>query len=181
MRALGLLVLCTALAAACARQEAAANTPSFDGKRFLTLSLQTTLSDADLGSIAAKRGRLAETRQLGALMQREQTELHRALVAAAQRKSVTPPDAPEEKKRALKDNLLILPGQVFDRGYSLAMMQDLNALIDSFNAAAASGDADIAPIAKQYLPKLTAERKEASKVLDRVGGSPFGYPPGKSY
>jgi predicted outer membrane protein len=181
MRRIAVLFLCTAVLGGCARENARSQGPPFDVKKFLTLSLQTTMADADLGGLAAKKGRLAETRQLGAMMQREQEELRRALQAAAQRKGVPPPQAVEEKKRALKDNLLILPGQVFDRGYSLAMVQDLNALIESFRAAAASGDTDLVPLARQYLPRLAAQQKEATRVLDRLGGSPFGYPPGKSY
>jgi putative membrane protein len=166
-----------ALAVGCRHEKPKPQAPSFDAARFIASTLQTSIADTDLGAMAAHRGRLPETRQFGAAMQREQGQLVAALTAMAKRKGVAVPTAVEEKKRALKDNLSILPGQVFDRGYSLAMLQDLNAMIPTFRAAASSGDAEVSAFAKQQLPIITAEQKSAAAVLSRLGGSPFGFVP----
>jgi predicted outer membrane protein len=176
MRFVLALLLASSVATACARDTARAST-AFDSSKFVATALQISTADVDLGAIAAKRGRLPETRALGAMLLREQTELKSVLTAIAQRKKVAPPEELAQKQLARRDNLETLPGQVFDRGYSLGMVQDLNALIAGFQKAERSDDTELAALAKQYLPRLVEQRKAASRLLDRLGGSPFGYPP----
>jgi predicted outer membrane protein len=174
--ALLLASLASSVVTGCARDSARAST-AFDSSKFVATALQISTADVDLGAVAAKRGRLPETRALGAMLLREQSELKSALTALAQRKKVAPPEELAQKQLARRDNLETLAGQVFDRGYSLGMVQDLNALIASFEKAEKSDDPELAALAKQYLPRLSEQRKAASRVLDQLGGSPFEYPP----
>jgi predicted outer membrane protein len=151
--------------------------PPFDARRFVAQVAQTTLADAQLGAMAAKKGRLPETKQSGEAMQRDSKTVHDALVELASRRKLDVPPGVEEKKAALGENLAILPGQVFDRGWALAMVQDCNALLKSFDEAAQSGDADLQRFVSLHRPLVQTRQKDTSALLTRLGGSPFGYPP----
>jgi predicted outer membrane protein len=147
--------------------------PPFDSARFISHSLIASMSNADLGALAAKRGRLPETRQFGDAMHREQSEMLTSLTALAQQRKIGVPQQTEEKRVALKDNLQVLPGQVFDRGYALAMVQDLDSAIATFDTASTANDRDVQQFAQRYRPVLVAREREASALLNRLGGSPF--------
>lgn len=169
---IAVFLLLTAFAAGCSRAGARAD-GAFDAPAFVATTMHSATSDIDLGLMAARRGHRPETRQLGSIMHRQESEMQRALAAIAQRKgwSITP--GIEPRQLALKENLDILPGQVFDRGYALAMLQDLNRLRASFQKAANSNDPDLAAFAKQYLPSISEQRNLASHLLSDLGGSPF--------
>ena len=134
------------------------------------------MSNESLGKLAARRGRLPETRQLGESMEREAAALHADLASLAQRRNLPPPSGFAEKQVALRENLDILPGQVFDRGYSLAMVQDLTGTISMLDAAAAH-DRELGEVGARHKVALTEQLKVASAALERVGGSPFGFVP----
>jgi predicted outer membrane protein len=177
MRRIAVCFVILLTAASCREEKPKSKTPPFDRTKFITSTLLTSRSAIDLGQLATHRGRIPETRQFGATMHREQQALLGSLSAIAQKKGIAIPQGIEVKKAALKDNLLILPGQVFDRGYSLATLQDLNTAIANFQNASSCGDGDLEAFAKQNLPMLTAEQKSAAALLSRLGGSPFGFVP----
>jgi predicted outer membrane protein len=166
------LLLISALAAGCSRDHARADVP-FDAKRFVLATNQSAIADVDLGLMAARRGRRPETRQLGSILHRQEGELRRALITLAQRRQIAVTDVPEPRKIALRENLEMLPGEVFDRGYALAMVQDLDAMTASFRQASRSGDPELAAFANQNLPHIREQRALAAQLLKRLGGSPF--------
>jgi putative membrane protein len=167
----------SAIAFGCRHEKPKQGPPPFDRSTFITSTLQASLSNIDLGAMAAHRGRLPVTRQLAAVLHREQSQLLDALTALAKRRNITVPTAVDEKKRALKDNLAILPGQIFDRAYALAMLQDFNAMASSFQRASSSGDRDLEAFANEWRPIVAAEQRSAAALLNQLGGSPFGFVP----
>jgi predicted outer membrane protein len=166
------LLLISALAAGCSRDHARADVP-FDAKRFVLATNQSTIAGIDLGLMAARRGRRPETRQLGSILHRQEGELRSALLALAQQKQIQVTGVPEPRKVALRENLEMLPGEVFDRGYALAMVQDLDALSASFQQASRSNDRELTTFARQNLPHIREQRARASQLLKQLGGSPF--------
>lgn len=175
-----LLTLAAFAAASCSRETAASSkkaAPPFTPGTFLTKTLQTTLSAADVGASAARKGHGPELRALGAAMQSEQSQLRAAAIPVAQKKGVAVTNGIEERKAALKDNLDQLVWPQFDRAYALAAVQDMNAEVAAFSEAAAKGDADVKAFASRWLPVLRARQQVAVDVLNKLGGSPFGYPP----
>jgi predicted outer membrane protein len=172
-----IVILSLIALAACSTEEkkAAAAAPPFSEKEFVTNTLLTVNSNVQLAAMAAKRGRVEQTRAFGAAMLREQQSLQNDLAAAARELGAEIPKGVEEKKVALRDNLSILPGQVFDRGYTLAMLQDLRGISRQMERASKSSNARVAQLSKQYLPILAQEQKAAKAALDRVGGSPFAF------
>jgi putative membrane protein len=169
---IAVILLLTAFAAGCSRAGARAE-ETFDAPAFVATTMHSATSDVDLGVMATRRGRRPETRQLGAVMHRQESDMQRALAVIAQRKGLNAAPAIEPRQLALKENLDILPGQVFDRGYALAMLQDLNRMRASFEKAAKSNDPELAAFAKHYLPSINEQRELASRLLSELGGSPF--------
>jgi len=177
MKRFGVVLCVIVVAIACRRAATQQRATPFDRNAFILTTLQTTLANNDLGAIAARRGRRPETRQFGATMHREQHQLFVQLSAIAQREKIAVPTAIDAKQQALKENLAILPGEMFDRGYTLAMLQDANAMTASFRAASTCGDAQVENFAKQNLPMIAGEQQSAAALLKSLGGSPFGFVP----
>jgi predicted outer membrane protein len=176
-----LFLLCALAAASCAK-DAASSSPSsggaaFDPAVFVTKTLQASLAASDLGASAAKKGHGPELRALGAAMQSEQAQLRAAAVALARQKNVPMTNELDPKKAALRDNMDQLVWPQFDRAYALATVQEMNAQVAAFGEAAAKGDADLQAFAAKWLPMLKARQKVAVDLLNKLGGSPFGYPP----
>ena len=103
----------------------------------------------------------------------DQSRLLHQLESIARKKNVSIPDQPLEKAVALRENLVTLPGQVFDRAYTLAMVQDLTLLTAQYKTAATWNDADISAVARDTLPGLQVRLDAANALLKRLGGSPF--------
>lgn len=148
----------------------------FNSQAALTFAIQDAMSDESLGQMASRKARLPETRQFGESVQREAAALRSDLAVLAQQRKLPLPAAPAEKHVALRENLDILQGQVFDRGYSLAMVQDLTATISAFDGAAAH-DRELGELGARHKAALTEQLKAASATLDHAGGSPFGFVP----
>lgn len=174
-----LLLIPALLAGFCAKDAASSSNggTGFDLSAFVTKTLQATLAAANAGASAAKKGHGPELRALGAAMQQEQSQLRAAAVPLAQQKGVAVTNEIDPKKAALKDNLDQLVYPQFDRAYALATVQEMNAQVASFEQAAAKGDAAVKPFADKWLPMLRARQKVAVDLLNKLGGSPFGYPP----
>jgi predicted outer membrane protein len=174
-RAVALLIL-LAVACACRKSAPAASHP-FDEKKFIIWALHTSMSYSDLGALAARRGYGAETRALGQQMVQEQTSLHADLARAAQKSGLAVPSEVEERRRALKENLLTLPGQVFDRGFTLALAQDSSLMLRGFDQSGSTNNAVLKEVAGRYRSVIEQEQKTSNQILARIGGSPFGYSP----
>jgi predicted outer membrane protein len=151
----------------------------FDRSKFLSSVPRAALGDREVSLVAAKRGRSTETRRLGAAIAREQQTLYQKLLTIAQAGRVTVPPGLDEKKAALRDNLLLLQPDLFDRAYALAMVQDLSAELNALRAASRSGDAQLETLASEQLPLIEARHRDAAAVLKSVGGSPFEGPVGE--
>jgi predicted outer membrane protein len=176
------LVALTLLALACGgkKEDAAAAKPAaqpFDPNAFLVSTYQLSMADGEFSRMAEKRAKVPDTRTLGTQLAREHDQLCTAIRTVAQKRGIALPTTLEEKKIALRDNLTILPGQVFDRGYTLAIVQDHATLLRAFDRASSSSDAEVRTIAQQFRPMLVNEQKAANALLNRMGGSPFGFVP----
>lgn len=171
-RTIFIILITLLLGSACSENRTAAQSAPFEPDRFLVESIQVATSNVELGRSASQRARKPETKQLGLELAAGQAKLRDVLLQIAKKKGVAPPAQLQERQLALRDNLSTLPGQVFDRGYSLAMTQELDTLAARFERAAASNDADFASL-RAEVSQLRASQDRAQKVLDDLGGSPF--------
>ena len=160
---------------ACSRGQASGTTAAAqtDPQMFLPTAIGDAGADAVISELAARRGRLPETRELGAVTAKTLAAMRDDLARLAQRRNISGPKQMAEKKVALRDNLEILPGQVFDRGYALAMVQDIDALLTKLDAVGSAKDADLQNVAEKYRSTLQDHRRDAGRLLSRLGGYPW--------
>jgi predicted outer membrane protein len=165
MRRVAVLIFCLA---SCGRSETKISPQSFIAWTYLAAS-----GDIDVCALARRQARLPETRALGTAVHRTLIGVRDDLAAIAQRRHLPLAKSIEEKKQALRDNLSILSGRVFDQGYALAMVQDTRALLQAFDAAGALDDEDVHKIVTKYRPQLEAEQRDSSHLLAQLGGPPW--------
>jgi hypothetical protein len=142
---------------------------AFVERRFIISTIQSAASNDELALMATKRGVLGETRQLGALLHREQPHLRSDLMQLAKRRGLGLPYTLEERKVALKENLAILQGQLFDQAYALAMSQELDVMVRSVELARRSNDTELRNIADHYRDTIAGEQRRADALLKQLG------------
>jgi|SRR5581483_4440220 len=162
------VVACVVIWIGCGRESAA---PVATPQSFVVSAYLAAAGDADVCALAARKGRLPETRTLGAAVHGTLASLQSDLQSVAQRKNIALPKGIEEKKLALRDNLEQLPGRIFDEGYALAMVQDTHAMLQLFSAR--SSDPDLQNIVNKYRDQFQAEQRDAGKLLGHLGGPPW--------
>jgi len=150
------------------KSQAASTPESFIASAYLAAS-----GDADVCALATRQARLRETRELGAALHRTLTGMSGDLAKVAQRRRVPLPKGLEERKLALKDNLAILPGRIFDQGYVLAMVQDTRAMLRGFDEASRINDPDVRNIITKYQEQIQEEQRDSGRLLNELGGPPW--------
>lgn len=150
---------------------------AFDEKTFIVATLMMTLSEGDISAMAVQRARTPATRAIAREVLHDQRAMFAELAAIAKQRGIAVPRVPEPKRLALRQNLAILPGQVFDRGYLLAVVQDFETMSRELDAARGSGDRALETFARRHASRIARQRKIARQHLDRLGGSPFGFVP----
>ena len=170
MRRVVLLACFASLWIGCRRESAlspAVSTP----ESFIVSAYLAAAGDADVCALAARQARLPETRELGAALQRTLTGMRGDLSSVAQRRKMALPKGIEEKKLALRDNLSILPGRIFDEGYAVAMVQDTRSMLQTLDARV--DDPDVRSIAAKYREPIQVAQRDSNRLLDRLGGPPW--------
>jgi predicted outer membrane protein len=172
-----LVMVLIVLAFACNRGQSAARAqdPAAATRAFLLWALQTSQSDADLGTLALRHASVRDTRTLAQQIIRDQSALHADLVRIAHQRGMIVPPVVDERCLALKENLEILSGADFDRAFTLAMAQDSIFMLRGFDRS--RSDAALNELASRYRPAVLLQQKASTHVLDTLGGSPFGYSP----
>ena len=150
--------------AGCSRGSHPAAGQAASPESLITFAYLAAAGDADVCALATRQARLPETRDLAAALQRTVEGVRGDLAAAAQRRGIALPKRIEEKKLALRDNLSILPGRIFDQGYALAMVQDTRTLLQI---------KDPDNILGKYQEQLRSAERDAGHVLDLAGGAPW--------
>ena len=174
MRGIAKIAAAALLIAACHRS--GADAPPFDPNAYVATTANIAYADVDLGDYAVRRARLPQTKQLGAAVAAEQRALLAQLAPIAQRRKIAMPNALEDRRVALHQNLSILSGNLYDRAWALALVQDYDALLGGLGAASQS-DADLRAFAAHVRPTIEARRKTLGALLAQLGGSPFNVAP----
>jgi predicted outer membrane protein len=146
-------------------------------QQFVEPLLLSQNEEIDLARMAMRRGNHPDVRALAAMLSREQTAMRAALSSFAQQRRMPVPLGVIEKAAALHQNLAILTPDLFDVGYVLGVVQDLNAQLATLSASAKSPDLEQRQFSRSFAPVVARERKVAMALLKDLGGSPFGYPP----
>src|SRR3954464_8769998 len=174
MKRLGMILV---LLAGC-REHSAATAPAVDPNAVIASLIRSTSSDADLAALASRRAKAPETKAAAAAISRQSMIVNREWSALGQRRRLPFPPPQEQKRIALKENLLILRPDLFDRAYALAMFQETGDLLRTLDAAGKAGDPEVRQLALKHRPLIVEEQGVAKKLLDQTGGAPWpGFSP----
>jgi predicted outer membrane protein len=173
MRRVAVLTCLAFWVVSCGRSRPATNQAASTPESFLTSAYLAASGDADVCALATRQARLPETRELGAALHRTLISMRTDLANVARRRRVSLPNGLEERKLALKDNLSILPGRIFDQGYALAMVQDTRAMLQGFDAASRVNDPDVRNIIAKYQQQIRERQRDSDRLLSRLGGAPW--------
>jgi len=177
MRRVGTILVPLLLLAAC-REHRAATAPAFDPNAVIASLIRSTANDADLAALATRRAKAPETKAAAAVISRQSMIVNREWSALGQRRKLPLPPPQEEKRIALKENLLLLRPDLFDRAYALAMFQETGDLLRTLDAAGKAGDPEVRQLALRHRPMVVEEQGVAKKLLDQTGGVPWpGFAP----
>jgi len=177
MRRLGTIFVPLLLLAGC-RDRHPATAVAVDPNAVIASLIRSTSSDADLAALASKRAKSPETRAAAAEIGRRSMIVSGEWSALGRRRKLPLPPPQEEKRVALKENLLILRPDLFDRAYALAMVQEMSDLLRTLDAAGKGGDPEIRQLALRNRPMIVEEQGIAKKLLDQTGGAPWpGFAP----
>jgi predicted outer membrane protein len=128
--------------------------------------------------MASKRAKSAEVTTAAEALGRQSMIVNREWSALGQRRRLPLPPPQEEKRIALKENLLILRPDLFDQAYALAMVQETSDLLRTLDAAGRSSDPEVRQLALRHRPMIVDEQGVAKKLLDQTGGAPWpGFAP----
>jgi predicted outer membrane protein len=177
MRRLGTILVPLLLLAGC-RDHHPATAGPVDPNAVIVSMIRSTSSDADLAALASKRAKSPETRAAAAEIGRRSMSVSSEWSALGQRRKLPVPPPQEEKRIALKENLLLLRPDLFDRAYALAMVQETGDVLRAIDAAGKGGDAEVRQLALRQRPMIAEEQGIAKKLLDQTGGAPWpGFAP----
>lgn len=149
----------------------------FNGPRFITSMIGSATVNVNTAAMAAHRGQYPETRELGAIVHRSSTAMREDLIRLAAQRHIPIPAAPEERLLALQQNLQTLAPPTFDQAYVFAVLQQSKETLESFDAAARSGDRDLAQFVEKYRPVIVERQSYANHAMGRMGGTPWGLSP----
>jgi putative membrane protein len=141
-------------------------------QKFVMEAAKGGMAEVELGKIAAEKGSSPEVKSFGQRMVDDHSRAGEELKTLAKNKSITLPPDIDANDKALRDRLLKLSGEGFDRAYMAAMLADHRKDVNVFRTEARSGkDPDVKTWAAKTLPTLTAHLKLAQSANKAVGTS----------
>ncbi len=141
-------------------------------QKFVIEAAKGGLAEVELGKIATEKGSSPEVKSFGQRMVDDHGKAGEELKTLAKNKNITLPADIDAKDKALRDRLLKLSGDAFDRTYMAAMLDDHRKDLSAFRLEARSGkDPDVKTWAAKTLPMLTEHLKLAQSANRAVGTS----------
>ena len=143
-------------------------------QKFLTEAAKGGIAEVELGKIAVEKGSSPEVKSFGQRMVDDHGRGGEELKTLAKNKSLTLSADIDAKDKALRDRLLKLSGDGFDRAYMAAMLDDHRKDVYAFRIEARSGkDPDVKAWAAKTLPMLTEHLKLAESArLTSISSTP---------
>lgn len=134
-------------------------------EKFIKEAIQGNLAEVQVGQLAQEKGATPEIREFGATLAKDHQMANEKATAVAQHMSVTAPDKPGLKQKAVYEKLSHLSGAQFDREFAKSMVKDHQEDIAKYQKESQLTDAASA-YAKETLPKLHEHLKMA-EVLEQ--------------
>ncbi|MDN3686697.1 DUF4142 domain-containing protein [Cyclobacterium jeungdonense] len=135
---------------------------------FLRKAAEMQLEMINLGKLAQEKGNSAEVKELGRVMESENTKYQTEINALAQSKSVSMPSSATDDSMEAYNDLNEETGNDFSKSYSDRMVDQHEDAIDLFeNAANDSEDPEIKAWASEKLPTLRTHLKLAEDSKEK--------------
>lgn len=109
------------------------NAPTAADRDFVTDVSEAGMAEVELGKIASEKGASAEVKQFGQMMVTDHSRSGEALKQIASRHNMTPAMMLSDEHARLKDRLMTLTGNEFDREYMKAMVDGHEAVVDTLD------------------------------------------------
>jgi putative membrane protein len=132
-------------------------------EKFIKDAIQGNLAEVQVGQLAQEKGSIQGVRDFGAMLVKDHQAANEQASAVAQHMSITPPDKPGLKQKAVYDKLSQLSGPQFDREFTKSMVKDHQEDIAKYQKESQLTGA-AADYAKRTLPKLHDHLKMAEEL-----------------
>ncbi len=133
------------------------------GGKFIKDAIEGNLAEVQVGQLAQEKGSIQGVRDFGAMLVKDHQKANEQASEVAQHLSITPPDKPGLKQKAVYEKLSHLSGPQFDREFTRSMVKDHQEDIAKYQKESQlTGDA--ADYAKRTLPKLHEHLKMAEEL-----------------
>jgi putative membrane protein len=138
-----------------------------DDKKFLKDATMGSMTEVQLGKLAAEKGSTDSVKQYGQKLATDHSKATEELKQIATRENIQIPDSLDSKHQSKVDKLSKLSGTEFDRAFVKDQMKDHQKDVDDFQAEAQYGaNPNVKMAAAKELPTLQqhlAEAKELNK------------------
>lgn len=132
---------------------------------FIDQAARSGLAEVQEGQVAQQQARRAAVRQFAAMMVTDHSAVNDQLMALAQQKQITPPNAPTDLQRGDLTRLQAMKGAAFDRQYLDEQVADHQQVLNLFQTEAQQGtDPDVKAFAAKYAPTIAHHLEEAEKL-----------------
>ncbi len=168
----GVVVLAFAASPAFAKGKPRAAGKRTSDQTFVMNAAKGGMAEVELGNLAADKGTSDDVKKFGQRMATDHGKANDEIKVLAQQKNISVPYDIDPKEKALKDRLMKLSGDAFDRAYMQAMLADHRKDVNEFRMEANAGkDPEVKAWAKKTLPTLQDHLKMAQDTTRAVGTS----------
>jgi len=127
------------------------------------------MAEVALGKLAEGKAVNAKVKEFAAMMVADHTKANDELMALAQSKNITLPQAVSTEKQAVMDELTKKSGNDFDKAYVDQMVDDHKKTISLFEDASKNAkDADIKAFVDKTLPTLRTHLEHVNAIHDSM-------------
>lgn len=109
------------------------NEPTAADRDFVSDVTEAGMAEVELGKLAAEKGASADVKQFGQMMVTDHSKSGDALKQIASRHNLTPAMMLSDEHARLKDRLMTLAGNDFDREYMKAMVEGHETVVDTLD------------------------------------------------
>jgi putative membrane protein len=126
-----------------------------DDKKFLKDAAMGSMTEVQLGKLAAEKGSAESVKQYGQKLVSDHTKAAEELKQIAAKENIQIPESLDSKHQSKIDKLAKLSGAQFDRAFVKDQMKDHEKDVDSFQAEAQYGtNPNVKAVAAKELPTL---------------------------
>src|SRR6266850_1151561 len=130
------------------------------------------MAEVELGKMAVDKASNSQVKQFGQRMVDDHSKAGDELKAIAQQKNITWPTELDAKHKAVRDRLMKLSGEAFDRAYMQEMVAGHQKVVMMLRTEAKNGkDPDIKAWASKTLPTTEDHLKQAREIARGVVGT----------